>query len=84
MTWFDDEMGVLTSTAQQLGLPVAVHTGAADGCKQAIRCGARSLEHAYLIDAHVHLTTDASNLAMQTLQSSAAKAPKARTSPAST
>ena len=39
VTWFDDEM------------PVAVHTGAACGCKQAIRCGARSLEHAYLIDA---------------------------------
>jgi len=51
VTWFDDEMGALTSTAQQLGMPVAVHTGAADGCKQAIRCGARSLEHAYLIDA---------------------------------
>ena len=51
VTWFDDEMEALTSTAQQLGLPVAVHTGAADGCKQAIRCGARSLEHAYLIDA---------------------------------
>lgn len=50
VTWFDDEMGALTSTAHQLGLPVAVHTGAADGCKQAIRCGARSLEHAYLID----------------------------------
>ena len=32
-------------------MPVAVHTGAAEGCKQAIRCGARSLEHAYLIDA---------------------------------
>jgi imidazolonepropionase-like amidohydrolase len=29
--------------------PVAVHTGSAEGCKQAIRCGARSLEHAYLI-----------------------------------
>jgi imidazolonepropionase-like amidohydrolase len=29
---------------------VAVHTGAAEACKQAIRCGARSLEHAYLID----------------------------------
>jgi imidazolonepropionase-like amidohydrolase len=50
VTWFDDEMAALTSTARQLGLPVAVHTGAADGCKQAIRCGARSLEHAYLID----------------------------------
>ena len=36
------------------------------------------------IDAHVHLTMDASNLAMQTLQSSVAKALKARTSPAST
>ncbi len=35
----------------QLGMPVAVHTGAAEGCKQAIRFGARSLEHAYLIDS---------------------------------
>jgi imidazolonepropionase-like amidohydrolase len=51
VTWFDDEMGSLTSTAYQLGLAVAVRTGAADGCKQAIRCGARSVEHAYLIDA---------------------------------
>ena len=50
VTWFDDEMEVLTSTAHQLGMPVAVHTGAAEGCKQAIRCRARSLEHAYLID----------------------------------
>ena len=51
VTWFDDEMEVLVSTARQLGMPVAVHTGAAEGCKQAIRFGARSLEHAYLIDA---------------------------------
>jgi imidazolonepropionase-like amidohydrolase len=51
VTWFDDEMEVLTSTARQLGMPVAVHTGAAEGCKQAIRFGARSLEHAYLIDS---------------------------------
>ena len=51
VTWFDDEMEVLTSTARQLGMPVAVHTGAADGCKQAIRFGARSVEHAYLIDS---------------------------------
>jgi len=50
VTWFDDEMEVLTSTARQLGMPVAVHTGAAEGCKQAIRLGARSIEHAYLID----------------------------------
>jgi imidazolonepropionase-like amidohydrolase len=50
VTWFDEEMEVLTSTAHQLGMPVAVHTGAADGCKQAIRCGARSIEHVYLID----------------------------------
>jgi imidazolonepropionase-like amidohydrolase len=49
-TWFDDEMEALCATARQLGLPVAVHTGAADTCKQAIRFGARSLEHAYLID----------------------------------
>ena len=51
VTWFDDEMNILAATARQLGMPVAVHTGAADGCKQAIRAGARSLEHAYLIDA---------------------------------
>ncbi len=50
VTWFDDEMAAVTATAAQLGLPVAVHTGAADGCKQAIRAGVRSLEHAYLID----------------------------------
>ncbi|MGH7104883.1 MAG: amidohydrolase family protein [Acetobacteraceae bacterium] len=50
VTWFDDEMNILAATARQLGMPVAVHTGAADGCKQAIRAGARSLEHAYLID----------------------------------
>jgi imidazolonepropionase-like amidohydrolase len=49
-TWFDDEMDVLCSTARLLGMPVAVHTGAAEACKQAVRCGARSLEHAYLID----------------------------------
>lgn len=49
-TWFDDEMGAVCSTAALLGMPVAVHTGGAQACKQAIRCGARSLEHAYLID----------------------------------
>ena len=49
-TWFDDEMEALTATATRLGMPVAVHTGAAAACKQAIRYGARSLEHAYLID----------------------------------
>jgi imidazolonepropionase-like amidohydrolase len=49
-TWFDDEMDALTATARLLGLPVAVHTGAAAACTQAIRSGARSLEHAYLID----------------------------------
>jgi imidazolonepropionase-like amidohydrolase len=50
VTWFDDEMEALTSAAHQLGMPVAVHTGAPEGCKQAIRFGVRSLEHAYLID----------------------------------
>ncbi len=49
-TWFDDEMDALCSTARLLGMPVAVHTGAAQACKQAVRSGARSLEHAYLID----------------------------------
>ncbi len=50
VTWFEDEMQCLAETARQLGLPVAVHTGAAEGCKQALRAGARNLEHCYLID----------------------------------
>lgn len=50
VTWFEDEMQCLAETARQLGLPVAVHTGAAEGCKQALRARARSLEHCYLID----------------------------------
>lgn len=41
-TWFDEEMDALCSAARLLGMPVAVHTGAADACKQAIRCGARA------------------------------------------
>ncbi len=49
-TWFDDEMAAVVDTAAQLDMPVAVHTGSAEACKQAIRAGARSLEHAYLID----------------------------------
>ncbi len=50
VTWFDDEMQCLAETAHQLGMPLAVHTGAAEGCKQALRAGARSIEHCYLID----------------------------------
>ena len=50
VTWFDKEMNTLVATARQLGLPVAVHTGAAEGCRQAIHAGAQSLERAYLID----------------------------------
>lgn len=50
VTWFDEEMQAVADTARQLGVPVAVHTGAAEGCKQALRAGARSLEHCYLID----------------------------------
>ena len=50
VTWFEDEMQAIGQTAQQLGLPLAVHTGAAEGCKQALRASARSLEHCYLID----------------------------------
>jgi imidazolonepropionase-like amidohydrolase len=69
VTWFDDEMEVLTSTARQLGMPVAVHTGAADGCKQAIRFGARSLEHAYLIDSEgVQMAIQAGSYVVPTMQ----------------
>ncbi|SEF13122.1 Imidazolonepropionase [Burkholderia sp. WP9] len=50
VTWFDEEMQIVAETAHQLGVPVAVHTGAAEGCRQALRAGARSLEHCYLID----------------------------------
>lgn len=43
-TWFDDEMEALCSTAELLGMPVAVHTGAAEAWKQAIHFGARRPE----------------------------------------
>jgi len=69
VTWFDDEMEVLTSTAHQLGMPVAVHTGAAEGCKQAIRFGARSLEHAYLIDSEgIQMAQRAGSYIVPTMQ----------------
>ncbi len=69
VTWFDDEMQVLTSTAHQLGMPVAVHTGAAEGCKQAIRFGARSIEHAYLIDSEgIQMAEQAGSYVVPTMQ----------------
>ena len=69
VTWFDDEMEVLTSTAHQLGMPVAVHTGAAEGCKQAIRYGARSIEHAYLIDSEgIQMAERAGSYIVPTMQ----------------
>ncbi|MGH8141369.1 MAG: amidohydrolase family protein, partial [Steroidobacteraceae bacterium] len=69
VTWFDDEMNVLAATARQLGMPVAVHTGAAEGCKQAIRAGARSLEHAYLIDREaLAMTKQAGAFLVPTMQ----------------
>jgi imidazolonepropionase-like amidohydrolase len=69
VTWFDDEMEVLTSTARQLGMPVAVHTGAAEGCKQALRLGARSLEHAYLIDSEaLEMAEHAGSFIVPTMQ----------------
>jgi imidazolonepropionase-like amidohydrolase len=40
---------MISATAGHGDIP-AVHTGAAEGCKQALRAGARSLEHCYLID----------------------------------
>ncbi|MDB5899600.1 MAG: amidohydrolase, imidazolonepropionase [Ramlibacter sp.] len=69
VTWFDDEMNILAATARQLGMPVAVHTGAADGCRQAIRAGARSLEHAYLIDSDaLAMARDAGSYLVPTMQ----------------
>lgn len=69
VTWFDDEMNLLAATARQLGMPVAVHTGAADGCRQAIRAGARSLEHAYLIDSDaLAMARDAGSYLVPTMQ----------------
>ncbi len=69
VTWFDNEMEALTSTAHQLGMPVAVHTGAPEGCKQAVRYGARSLEHAYLIDPEgVEMAERAGSYIVPTMQ----------------
>jgi imidazolonepropionase-like amidohydrolase len=62
-------MEALTSAAHQLGMPVAVHTGAAEGCKQAIRFGARSLEHAYLIDSEgIQMAERAGSYIVPTMQ----------------
>jgi imidazolonepropionase-like amidohydrolase len=50
-------------------MPVAVHTGSADACKQAIRAGVRCLEHAYLIDEEgVELATRAGVFIVPTMQ----------------
>lgn len=68
-TWSDAEMEALCASAQLLGMPVAVHTGAAEACKQAIRCGARSLEHAYLIDEEgIEMATRAGSYIVPTMQ----------------
>ncbi len=68
-TWFDDELEALCATAAQLGMPVAVHTGGADACKQAIRAGVRSLEHAYLIDEEgIEMATKAGTFVVPTMQ----------------
>jgi imidazolonepropionase-like amidohydrolase len=68
-TWFDEEMDAIASTAALLGLPVAVHTGGSDACKQAIRCGARSIEHAYLIDEEgIDMATRAGTYLVPTMQ----------------
>jgi len=69
MTWFDDEIATLVDTATQLGLPVAVHTGATQACTQAIRAAVRSLEHAYLIDEQaVALAEQAGTYIVPTMQ----------------
>ena len=69
VTWFGEEIEILISTARQLGMPVAVHTGAAEGCKQAFRFGARSIEHAYLIDSEgVQMATEAGSYVVPTMQ----------------
>lgn len=68
-TWFDDEFESLCATARQLNMPVAVHTGAAEACKQAIRFGVRSLEHAYLIDEEgVRMAAEAGVFIVPTMQ----------------
>ena len=69
LTWFDAELEALTATARQLGMPLAVHTGAAEGCKQAVRAGVRSLEHAYLIDADgIEMAEQAGTYIVPTMQ----------------
>ena len=69
VTWFEDEMQAIGQTAKQLGLLLAVHTRAAEGCKQALRAGARSLEHCYLIDDEgIGMAEKAGTFLMPTMQ----------------
>ncbi len=46
-----EELRVAVEEANRLGVPVAAHAHAAEGIKQAVRAGVRSIEHGTFIDA---------------------------------
>jgi imidazolonepropionase-like amidohydrolase len=46
-----EELNAAMEEANRLGVPVAAHAHAAEGIKQAVRAGARSIEHGTYIDA---------------------------------
>ena len=46
-----EELRVAVEEAHRLGVPVAAHAHAAEGIKQAVRAGVRSIEHGTLMDA---------------------------------
>ena len=67
LTWFDEELAQLVDIAAQLGLPVAVHTGAARACAQAIRAvGKFRRDHEQIQAAHRRVAASSVKIAYGT------------------
>ena len=51
LEWSTEELQVLVDEAHRLGVRVAIHAHAADGIRQALECGADTIEHGTCLDA---------------------------------
>lgn len=64
----DDELAALMAEAAAFGLPVMAHAQAAEGIKNAVRSGVRSIEHGiYLDDEAIAMMLDAGTWLVPTL-----------------
>ncbi len=63
-----DEIEAAFKTAHQRGYRVAVHAGNAEGVKMAVRAGAHSIEHGYVLDEEaIHLMLERKTILVPTL-----------------